>query len=227
MQDKQDIEVQTQQWRPFEKRAYGMESPPVGRFFQIAFCECVREAARLSRVTDSKHCTPSKRTTLRFDNLFLWKADGDRKYVFVVKDDISGYAWATATAHGTYDHVGETLYHWEITFTTTSYWVSDQGPQAIDDVLSNMATIFSTTQAYGLLLPLNQLNLRTNQQRHNRSAAISTWKLKLGAQEWPAVINIVPNILNESPEERLQKSGRIQALPFASFEWYSTKNPPH
>lgn len=64
---------------------------------------------------------------LHFDYPYLSESDDDEKYVFVVKDDSSGYSGLSAELNASWSHAAEVLSRWQRTFTAFMYWVSDRG----------------------------------------------------------------------------------------------------
>jgi len=76
---------------------------------------------------------------LHFDYLFLGKSIDDSKYVLALKDDISGYCWLAPTSNANGEFAAATLARWNRTFSAPSFWVSDQGPHFINEVLETMA----------------------------------------------------------------------------------------
>lgn len=170
-------------------------------------CVLSRSGSAVPRpLSQTLHATKPN-DVLHFDYLFLGKSTADDKYVFVLKDDFSGYAWVTPTSNATAEHAAETLARWQRTFTAPCFWVSDQGPHFINEVLSTMANTFNIqhkpTVAYS-----PWVNGTVERLNRDILAALRSLlaELKLGPQDWPAVINILPTILNEASEERLGKN---------------------
>lgn len=77
-----------------------------------------------------------------FNYLFVGDSTNNNKYDSVAKVDFSGYATITLTSNATAVQAVETLSRWQRTFTSPSYWVSDQGLHFVNELLSNMASTF-------------------------------------------------------------------------------------
>lgn len=141
---------------------------------------------------------------IHFDYLFLGQSDTDNKYALVVKDDLSGYVWLDPSPNADSEHAASVLARWTRTFTAPDVWVSDQGSHFKNQVLEHLA--------------------KTHRIRHNLTVAYSPWvngtvesvmrsvlsamramltELKLGPQDWAAVLPAVATALNESGLERL------------------------
>lgn len=144
---------------------------------------------------------------LHFDYLFLGEGETDKKYVLVVKDDFSGYAWLSPSTSATAAHAAEVLARWQRTFTTPVYWVSDQGAHFINELMSNMAEAHNIqhrpTVAYS-----PWVNGTVERLNRDILAALRAvlGELKLAPQDWPSVIDIIPSVLNEAPESRLGRN---------------------
>lgn len=167
-------------------------------------CVLSRSGATIPRPLAQTLHAVKPNDVLHFDYLFLGRSDGDLKYVLVVKDDFSGYVWVTPTSNATAEHAAETLSRWQRTFTAPSYWVSDQGPHFINETLSTMAQSYNIqhkpTVAYSPWV--NGTVERLNRDILTAMRALLA-ELKLGPQDWAAVIDIIPSIINEAPEQRL------------------------
>lgn len=98
---------------------------------------------------------------LRFDYLFLGKSDGDKKYVFVVKDDFSRYAWVTPTDALP---MAKDLYSTKLLGLGSGTTLHQPSPCEYGNHLKH------TKQTNSRLLLLDQRNRRTSQQGHYRSS---------------------------------------------------------
>jgi len=92
-------------------------------------------------VTSSHHAyyascrNPAAKFLVLYPALFT----DDSKYVLALKDDISGYCWLAPTSNANGEFAAATLARWNRTFSAPSFWVSDQGPHFINEVLETMA----------------------------------------------------------------------------------------
>lgn len=144
---------------------------------------------------------------LHFDYPYLGEGDNDKQYAFVVKDDFSGYASLSATASASALHAAGVLARWQRTFTAPLYWVSDQGAHFVNALLQSMARDFNIqhkpTVAYSPWV--NGTVERLNRDILAAMRSILA-ELKMAPQDWTLVIDQIPSILNEAPEERLGRN---------------------
>jgi len=113
-------------------------------------------------------------------------------YVLVVKDDLSGYCWLEPTSSADSTFACAVLARWNRTFTVPRYWVSDQGPHFINELMKELAAAHSIVHkpvvAYspwvnGTVERLNRDILATMR------AVLS--ELKLAPHDWAAVLPII------------------------------------
>lgn len=146
---------------------------------------------------------------IHFDYLFLGDNDRDKKYVLVVKDDLSGYCWLDLSPVANSEHTAEVLARWNRVLTVPSVWVSDQGSHFKNEVLEHLASTYRI--------------------RHNLTVAYSPWvngtveslmrsilsamrsmlaEAKLGPQDWASVLPAIASALNEASLERLGRNSK-------------------
>lgn len=163
----------------------------------------------------SKGATPTCETlhgsqpneVLLFDYLYLGDGQNDNRYVVVVKKAFSGYAWLNATDSADSAHATKVLSHWHRPLTALAFLVSYQGAHFVNVLLETMARDFNIhlkpTVSY---LPC----VNGTVERLNRDilAALPALlgMLKLSPQDWTSVINVIPSIWNEAPEELLGRN---------------------
>lgn len=76
---------------------------------------------------------------LHFDYLFLDSVKMKNIYALVLIEHFSGYTCLSSTSQATALNTAEVLARWKTTFTTLQYWVFDQVPRFIDQLLQSMA----------------------------------------------------------------------------------------
>ena len=128
-------------------------------------------------------------------------------YALVLKDDLSGYCWSALTASANSEHAASILSRWKRTFTAPNYWVSDQRPHFVNEVMKALAATYNfshrPTVAYS---PWSNSTVeRLMREVLNATRAIQS-ELKLGPQDWKRVIEMIPTALNEAPLPRLGKN---------------------
>lgn len=175
------------------------------------FCILSKTGLKIPRPLAMTLHASSPNEVLHFDYLYLGASVDDEKYVLVLKDDLSSYAWIEPTNSASAEHAAACLARWTRTFSAPATWVSDQGGHFINETLRQLATVYNISHrpkiAYtpwtnGTVERLNRDIIAA------RRALIA--ELKLGPQDWKSVICILPSILNEAPLSRLgtDKNGR-------------------
>lgn len=170
-------------------------------------CMLSRSGAKIPRPLSNTLHASKPNEVLHFDYLYLGDSQDDKRYVLVLKDDFSGYAWLSATDSATAAHAAEVLSRWNRTFTAPAYWISDQGSHFMNVLLETMARDYNIrhmpTVAYS-----PWVNGTVERLNRDILAALRALlgELKLAPQDWTAIIDVIPSILNEAPEERLGKN---------------------
>lgn len=77
---------------------------------------------------------------IHFDYLFMGESDDHLKYIFVIKDDLSGYAWLDAYPATSAENAATTLARWNRVFTTPLIWICDQDPHFLNKALQFVST---------------------------------------------------------------------------------------
>lgn len=78
---------------------------------------------------------------LHSDYFFLSSSTDGTKNSLVLMDDFSSYACLSASSYATAEHAVQVLARWQRIFTASHYWVSDQGPHSINDLLRDVADL--------------------------------------------------------------------------------------
>ena len=169
-------------------------------------CVLAKSGNKIPRPLSTTLHATKPNEVIHFDYLFLGDSENDKKYVFVIKDDLSGYCWLEPNVSADAEHAAEVLARWNRVFTTPSTWISDQGSHFKNEVMALLAS--------------------THRIKHNFSVAYSPWangtveslmrtvlsatramiaELNLAPQDWTSVIPAIASALNEASLERLGK----------------------
>lgn len=170
-------------------------------------CIMARDGKRVPRpLALTLHATRPNEV-LHFDYLFMGESEADTRYVLVVKDDISGYAWLAPSEKASAEHTAETLTRWNRTFTVPVYWVSDQGSHFINETLLEMASTYKIshkpTVAYS---PWSNGTVERLNRDVLRAMRAMLGELKLAPHDWASVIDAIQTVLNESACPRLGRN---------------------
>ena len=149
------------------------------------------------------------------------------QYVLLIRDDLSSFVWTCACKAANGEFAAEMLAKWVANFGTMAWIVSDQGSHFHNAVHADLIEKFKTkkhfTVAYspwanGTVERVNREVLRATK------SLLSEWKL--APQDWPADIDCVQSVLNQSPLPRLglQRPG-VYRSPLQTFTGIPPSRP--
>jgi hypothetical protein len=151
---------------------------------------------------------------LSFDFLYIGLSrDGKYQYLILLKDDLSGYLWLvscrTADATATFD----ALMRWFAVFGVVLLWIADRGSHFKNEVVRReqkelKAKHHSTTA--NCFWSSGTSESACKQVVRAFRAVLS--ELKMYANEWPEVVNIVQSVLNNFLSTRLNKRTPMQVF---------------
>lgn len=126
------------------------------------------------------HTTMSN-DVVRFDCLYTGASSTDKRYMFVIKEDLSSYVWLIPAEAAHAENAAQALLRWIRSSTAMSHLVSDQGTHFKNSVLTVPAESYRSHHQFTLLhspwLNSNVENVNRHIQAGRR--AIST-ELRLG-----------------------------------------------
>ena len=141
---------------------------------------------------------------VHLDFLYMGTGIDWKKYILIIRDDLSSYTWLWPTDETTAEAAAEALLHWLGVFGSMDWVVTDQGSH-FKNVLIKRLTDESRvhhhfTTAYcpwanGTVERVCREVLRACR------ALLSEWKL--AQQDWPAVTEAFQSVLNNTPLKRL------------------------
>ena len=150
-----------------------------------------------------------------------------QKYCLILRDDFSSYVWLFPTEKANAEAAAEALVTWISSFGAIEWLVSDQGSHFKNELIeklsveSNFNHHFTTAYspwANGTVERVCREVLRASR------ALCSEWKL--GAQDWPGVLETIQSILNHSPLKRLGlQSGKIGTVYRSPLEVFNGRRP--
>ena len=164
---------------------------------------------------------------VHMDYLYMGKGFDGLQYVLLIRDDLSSFVWTCACRAANGEFAAEVLAKWVANFGTMTWLVSDQGSHFHNTVHTDLVHKFKTkrhfTVAYspwanGTVERVNREVLRATK------ALLSEWKL--APQDWPAVIDCVQSVLNQSPLPRLGlRSSCVHRSPLQVFTGIPPSRP--
>jgi hypothetical protein len=161
---------------------------------------------------------------LHFDFLYIGLSrDGQYQYLLPLKDDLGGYLWLvpcrTTDATATVD----ALMRWFAVFDVVLLWISDRGSHFKNEVVQRVqkelkAKHHSTTAK----CPWSNGTIEFACKQVIRVFRAILLVLRMHADEWPEVVNMVQSVLNNSSSTKLNKrtpmqvfSGHAETKPLA------------
>lgn len=141
---------------------------------------------------------------LHLDFLYMGPSSDNKLYIFIVRDDHSSYVWLFATEAANAEEVANYLTTWVSSFGGMEWIVTDQGSHIKNQLIAELSSQFHVqhhfTTAYspwanGTVERVCREVLRACK------ALCSEWKL--APRDWPAVVESVQSVLNQSPLRRL------------------------
>jgi transposase InsO family protein len=161
---------------------------------------------------------------LHFDFLYIWLSrDGKYQYLLLLKDDLSGYLWfvpcRTADAAATVD----ALMRWLAVIDVVLLCISDRGSHFKNEVVQRVQRELKTKHHFTTAsCPWSNGIIESACKQVIRAFREVLSELKMYADEWPEVVNMVQNVLNNSLSARLNKrtpmqvfTGHAEIMPLA------------
>jgi hypothetical protein len=137
---------------------------------------------------------------LHFDFLYIeLSRSGKYQYLLLLKDDLSGYLWPvpcrTADSAATVD----ALTRWFAVFGVVLLWISDRGSHYKNEVIRRVQKeLKAKHQLTTENCPWSNCTIDSACKQVIRAFRAVLSKLKMIADKWPEVVNIVQSVLNNS-----------------------------
>jgi Integrase core domain len=151
---------------------------------------------------------------LHFDFLYIGLSrDGKYQYLLLLKDDLGGYLWLvpcrTADAAATVN----ALMRWLAVFGVVLLWISDRGSHCKNEVVRQVQKGLKAKHHFTTAnCPWSNGTIETACKQVIRAFCAVLSELKMYADEWPEVVNIVQSVLNNSLPTRLNKRTPVQVF---------------
>jgi Integrase core domain len=160
---------------------------------------------------------------LPFDFLYIGLSrDGKYQYLLLLKDDLSGYLWLvpcrTADAAATVD----ALMRWLAVFDVVLVWISDRGSHFKNELVQRVQKELKAKHHFTTAnCPWSNSTIESACKQVIRALYAVLSELKMYADEWPEVVNVVQSVLNNSLSTRLNKR-----TPMLVFTGHAETRPP-
>jgi hypothetical protein len=148
---------------------------------------------------------------IHFD--FLYIQQGPLPWLFVIRDDLSGFTWLKPFDVPESKVVVDTLMEWRINFGTPKCVVSDNGSYFVGKVLKEFAEQFQVRQHFTtayIHYPNGSIEVINNLILQALRAMLS--ELRLDKQNWMELIPIVNYYLNHKPQTRLKMRTPVEVM---------------
>jgi transposase InsO family protein len=151
---------------------------------------------------------------LHFDFLYIWLSrDGKYQYLLLLKDCLSGYLWLapcrTADAADTVD----ALMHWVSEFGVVLLWISDRGSHVKNKVGRRVQKELKAKHHFTTAhCPHSNGTIESEFKQVIRAFRAVLSELKMCADKWPEVANLVWSVLNKCLATRLNKGTPMQVF---------------
>jgi len=141
---------------------------------------------------------------VHMDFLYMGQGQDGKKYVLILRDDLSSYIWLWPTEDTTAASAAEELCVWIGVFGAMVWLVSDQGSHfknaLINSLTQEIRAKHHFTTAYSPWANGSVERICREVLRSSK-ALLSEWKL--GAKDWPSVLEAVQSVINHAPLRRL------------------------
>jgi transposase InsO family protein len=131
--------------------------------------------------------------------------------LLLLKDDLSGYPWhvpcRTADAAATVD----TLMRWFAVFGVVLLWISDRDSPFKNEMVQRVQKELKAKHHFTTAnCPWSNGTIESSCKQVIRAFRAVPSELKMYADEWPEVVNMVQSVLNNSLSTRLNKRTPMQ-----------------
>ena len=141
---------------------------------------------------------------LHMDYLYMGPGFDGKKYILILRDDLSTYVWLWATDACTSEHAADAIANWVGAFGSPKWLVTDQGShfqnKLINALTEELRIEHHFTTAY---CPWANGSVERVCREVLRSCKALLAEWNLGCQDWPAVTECVQSVLDHAPLERL------------------------
>lgn len=141
---------------------------------------------------------------VHIDVLYMGQGVDGKKYVLIIRDDLSPYIWIWPTSDTTAESAAEALCVWVGVFGGMEWLVSDQGSHFKNELIRNLTEELRAkhhfTTAYSPWAN-GSVERVCHEVLRACKALLSEWKLS--AKDWPTVTEAVQAVINQAPLRKL------------------------
>jgi Integrase core domain len=144
---------------------------------------------------------------LHFDFLYIGLSrDGKYQYLLLLKDDLSGYLWHVPCRTADAVATGDALMRLFAVFGVVLLWISDRGRHFKNEEVQRVQKELKAKHHFTTAnFPWSNGTIESACKQVIRAFRAVLSELKMYADEWPKVVNMVQSVLNNSLSTRLNK----------------------
>ena len=141
---------------------------------------------------------------LHMDFLYMGPGINNRKYILVLRDDLSSYVWLWPAEKAESEEAAAALTNWIGAFGMVTWVVSDQGSHFKNKLIHELTAEFHVKHHFSTAYsPWANGSVERVCREVIRSCKALCSEWRLAAKEWPAVVECVQSMLNHAPLRRL------------------------
>jgi Integrase core domain len=151
---------------------------------------------------------------LHFDFLYIGlSTDGKYQYLLLLKDDLSEYLWLVPCRTADTAATVGALMRWFAMFGVVVLWISDRGSHFKNNVVQRVQKELKAKHYFTTAnCPWSNGTVESACKQVIRAFRAVLSELKMYAEEWPEVVNMVQSVLNNSLSTRLNKRTPMQVF---------------
>jgi Integrase core domain/Integrase zinc binding domain len=151
---------------------------------------------------------------LHFDFLYTGLSrDGKYQYLLLLKDDLSGYLWLVPCRTADAAATADALMRWFAVFGVVLLWISDRGSHFQKEEVRRARKELEAKHHFTTAnCPWSNGTIKSACKQVRRAFRAVLLELKMCADEWPELVNMVQGVLNNFLSARLNKRTPMQVF---------------
>jgi hypothetical protein len=185
------------------------------KFFVQNCVHCVASIPgdKVPRPLDTKLHATKPNEILHFDFLYIGLSrDGKYQYLLLLKEDLSGYLWLVPCRKADAAATVDALMRWFSVFGVVLLWRSDRGSHFKNEVNQRVQMELKAKHHTTANFPWSNGTIESECKHDIRAFCTVLSELKMYADEWPEVVNMVQSVLNNSLSTRVNKRTPMQVF---------------
>jgi Integrase zinc binding domain len=149
---------------------------------------------------------------LHFDFLYIGLSrDGNYQYLLLLKGDLSGYLWLVPCRTADVAATVDALMRWFAVFGVVLLWISNRSSHFKNEMIQRVQKELKAKHLFTAEnCPWSNGTIESACKQVIRAFRAVLSELKMYADEWPEVVNMVQSVLNNSLSTRLNKRTQMK-----------------